>query len=263
MSLKRTFKRNSHNLIFKALAGFGRALNRLYENRNHDINSNGELTVLKKLSKMNPSVIIDGGANVGDYSLSACRLIPNCRIYAFEPVKTTYQKLVANTEQHSWIHPFMHGLFKDNCMLDINLYNADEHSSIFDIQGLPEKSQQKETIKLIKGDDFVSEKNIGSIDFLKLDIEGAEYDALLGFEKSIKSGIIKAVQFEYGYINITTKHLLVDYYSFFEANGYIVGKIFPKKVEFREYNFIYEDFLGPNFIAVKKSETKLIELLSK
>ena len=44
-----------------------------------------------------------------------------------------------------------------------------------------------------------------TIDLLKLDLEGAEYDALLGFEESIKKGIIKIIQFEYGYINITTK----------------------------------------------------------
>ena len=54
MSLKRIFKRNSHNFILKPLAGFGRSLNRLYENRNHDIYSNGELTVLKKLVRINP-----------------------------------------------------------------------------------------------------------------------------------------------------------------------------------------------------------------
>jgi hypothetical protein len=71
------------------------------------------------------------------------------------------------------------------------------------------------------------------------------------------------VQFEYGYINITTKRLLIDYYNFFEKYDYLVGKIFPKIVEFRKYNLIYEDFLGPNFIAVKKTETELIKLLSK
>ena len=57
--------------------------------------------------------------------------------------------------------------------------------------------------------------------------------------------------------------MLIDFYNFFEAHDYIVGKIFPKKVEFRKYNFVYDDFIGPNFIAVKKSETKLIDLLSK
>jgi hypothetical protein len=66
-----------------------------------------------------------------------------------------------------------------------------------------------------------------------------------------------------GYINISTKKLLIDFYSFFEANGYVLGKIFPKTVEFRKYEFKYEDFIGPNFIAVKKAETNLINSLSK
>lgn len=262
-TVKRIFKKNSHNAVFKALAGFGRALNRLYENRNHDIHSNGEITVLKKISKFNPSIIIDGGANIGDYSLMITKIIPGCKIYAFEPVKSTFQKLMENIKEYYWIHPIMNGFFKENCSMEINLFKADEHSSLYDIQGLPEKSNQKQTIKLIRGDDFMIEKNIDSIDFLKLDIEGAEYDALLGFENCIKYGKVKAIQFEYGYINITTKKLLIDFYNFFEANDYVVGKIFPKKVEFRKYNFIYEDFIGPNFIAVKKSETKLIDLLGK
>jgi hypothetical protein len=41
----------------------------------------------------------------------------------------------------------------------------------------------------------------------------------------------------------------------------MLGKVFPKTVEFRKYEFKYEDFLGPNFIAVKKTETELIKLL--
>lgn len=262
-TLKRIFKRNSHNSFFKCLAGFGRALNRLYENRNHDIYSNGEMTVLKKISKINPLIIIDGGANVGDYSLMVTKIIPKCRVYAFEPVKSTFHKLTENVREYSWISPVMSGLFKENCSMEINLFKADEHSSLYDIQGLPEKSNQKETIKLIRGDDFMTGKSIDFIDFLKLDIEGAEYDALLGFENCIKNGKVRAIQFEYGYINITTKKLLIDFYNFFEANNYVVGKIFPKAVEFRKYDFIYEDFIGPNFIAVKKSETKLIDLLSK
>lgn len=262
-TLKRIFKRNSHNSFFKGLAGFGRALNRLYENRNHDIYSNGELTVLEKISKINPSVIIDGGANVGVYSLLVTRTIPKCQIYAFEPVKSTFHKLTENVREYSWIHPIMSGLFKEDCSKEINLFKTDEHSSLYTTQVLSEKSNHTQTIKLIRGDDFIDMKNIESIDFLKLDIEGAEYDALMGFENCIKSGKVKAIQFEYGPINITSKKLLIDFYTFFEANDYIVGKIFPKKVEFRKYDFIYEDFIGPNFIAVKKSETKLIELLSK
>ena len=146
--------------------------------------------------------------------------------------------------------------------MSINLFASNEHSSIYDIEGLPQSSNQKQTIALVRGDDFMRNQNIASVDFLKLDVEGAEYDALLGFETAIKNGAIKAVQFEYGYINISTKKLLIDYYTFFEANGYVLGKVFPKIVEFRKYHFKYEDFIGPNFIAVKKTETALIKMLS-
>ena len=261
-TLKRIFKQNTHNSFFKALAGFGRSLNRLYENRNHDIYSNGEITVLKKIARTNPKLIIDAGANVGDYSILANQIMPACKIYAFEPVEATFQYLLSNIKDLQNVVPIKKGLFKENCELAINLFASNEHSSIYDIEGLPIGSDQQQKIELVRGDDFIKDNQIDSIDFLKLDVEGAEYDALLGFKNTIKHGAIKAVQFEYGYINISTKKLLVDYYNFFEANGYIVGKIFPKLVEFRKYHFKYEDFIGPNFIAVKKTETELINLLS-
>lgn len=261
--LKRIFKRNSHSFILKPLAGFGRAVNRLYENRNHDIYSNGELTVLKKIAKTRPSLIIDGGANVGNYSAMLSHVIPGCAIYAFEPVSLTFETLSANTKDNPLIKPVKKGLYRDTCSKEINLFPGDEHSSIYDIEGIPYRANSKETIELLRGDEFIEENKIGSVDLLKLDIEGAEYDALLGFENSLGKGIIKAVQFEYGYINITTKKLLIDYYHFFEKHGYRVGKIFPKVVEFRKYSFVHEDFLGPNFLAVKNTETELMDLLSK
>lgn len=261
-TLKRIFKQNTHNSFFKALAGLGRSLNRLYENRNHDIYSNGEITVLKKIATMKPTLIIDGGANVGDYSILANQTMPNCTIYAFEPVEATFQHLLSNIKDLKNVVPIKKGLFKENCELSINLFASNEHSSIYDIEGLPIGSDQQQKIELVRGDDFMRNQNIASVDFLKLDVEGAEYDALLGFENTIKQGRIKAVQFEYGYINISTKKLLIDYYTFFEANGYVLGKVFPKIVEFRKYQLKYEDFIGPNFIAVKKTETALIQLLS-
>jgi FkbM family methyltransferase len=262
-TLKRIFKRNTHNSFFKALAGFGRSLNRLYENRNNDIYSNGEITVLSKLAKMKPSILIDGGANVGDYSLLANQVMPECTIYAFEPVEATFHEMAANLKAFKNVIPVKKGLFKDNCELEINVFDSNEHSSLYDIDRVPSSSAKKQTIELVKGDDFLKEHQITSVDFLKLDVEGAEYDALLGFENSIKNGIIKMIQFEYGYINISAKKLLVDYHAFLESHGYVVGKVFPKMVEFREYEFKHEDFIGPNFIAVKKTETALIEVLSK
>ncbi|MGM0579167.1 MAG: FkbM family methyltransferase [Bacteroidota bacterium] len=264
MSLvKRFFKRNTHNSFFKALAGFGRALNRLYENRNHDIYSNGELTILKKLAKFNPSVVIDGGANIGGYSRILTKVLPNTKIHSFEPVKNTFLKLKENVGHIENITLHNKGLYKKNCVKEINIFPSNTHSSLIDIEGLSYESTGKQEIELINGDDFLNENNINEVDFLKLDIEGAEYDAIVGFEEHISAGKIKVIQFEYGYINITSKKLLIDFYNYFESKGYLLGKIFPKTVEFRKYHFKHEDFLGPNLIAVKKTETDLINAFLK
>lgn len=263
LKIKRYFKQNSHNKFFKILAGFGRALNRLYENRNHDPYSNGELMVLKKIYKLKPAVIIDGGTNVGDYSLSINSIIPGCKIYSFEPVKSTFQKLKHNTKEFDNIIPINKGLYKENCKKEIYIFNSDTHSSLYNIQGLSYTPNERAEIELICGDDFIKEYKIDKVDFLKLDIEGAEFDALQGFQNCIKNNKIRIIQFEYGYINITTKKLLIDFYNFFKANGYVIGKVFPKYVEFRNYEFKYEDFLGPSYIAINKSDTDLIKLLSR
>jgi FkbM family methyltransferase len=203
--IKILFKRNSHNDFFKVLAGFGRSLNRLYENRNHDINSNGELTILKKLSRINPLVIFDGGANIGKYSLVVNKMIPGALIYSFEPVKDTFEILKKNVGAINKIIPACLGLYKNTCTKEINIFPSNTHSSIVDIKGLDYESKEKQTIELIKGDDFMKNNNISEIDFLKLDVEGVEYDAILGFEEHLENGKIKMIQFEYGYINISTK----------------------------------------------------------
>ncbi|MFW6042890.1 MAG: FkbM family methyltransferase [Marinilabiliaceae bacterium] len=262
-AIKRTFKKNTHNAFFKALAGFGRSMNRLYENRNHDIFSNGELTVIKKLARTGPSIVFDGGANIGNYSRLLSHYLPDAQIYAFEPVEPTYKQLLENLKDKTNVMPQNVGLYSSNETRSINIFNSHTHASIFDIEATSNSPVGKDTIELVQGDEFLQENRIKSIDFLKLDLEGAEYDAIKGFENSFREKIIKMVQFEYGYINISTKKLLIDFYNFFEDHGYLLGKVFPKIVEFREYKAKYEDFLGPNFIAIDKNEKELIELMKK
>ncbi|TRX71250.1 FkbM family methyltransferase [Carboxylicivirga sp. M1479] len=260
-SLKKIFKRNTHTYCFKQLAGFGRALNRLYENRNHDIDSNGELVVQKKLSAFKPKVIVDGGANIGKYSKMLHKEHPDCIIYAFEPVKETYNTLLQNVGHLKNVVAINKGLFSCHCEKEIYLFNSNTHSSLFDIKGVASKYNNVQTIDLIRGDSYAKDNKLEVIDFLKLDLEGAEYDALLGFENLLREKKIKAIQFEYGYINITTRKLLIDFYELLNKYGYKVGKIFPKTVEFRPYNHKYEDFIGPNFIAVNDDEIELIRIL--
>ncbi|MEQ8424555.1 MAG: hypothetical protein RIA63_07580, partial [Cyclobacteriaceae bacterium] len=112
-TLKRAFKRNTHNLFFKALAGLGKSFYRLYENRNHDIHSNGEEYLLRQLGKTNPKIIFDVGGNVGEYAALAAKYSPNAKIYSFEPVSKTFEQLKIVAGRIKNIEPIKAGLYKE------------------------------------------------------------------------------------------------------------------------------------------------------
>lgn len=258
--LKRIFKQNTHNLLFKGIADFGRSVNRFYENRNHDIESNGEVWLIRKMKTLQPITVFDVGANTGKYCEAVLTSLKESRIYCFEPVSKTFDTLRSKINDERVVL-IQKGLYSEDKKLAINLYPSHTHASIFELKAVPYESTGTEEIELIRGDDFIRTENIKAVGLLKLDIEGAELDALRGLENSFRTRIIRAVQFEYGYINITTRNLLADYYDFFKSVNYVVGKLYPKSVEFRDYKFKHEDFIGPNFVAIHRDDHELRRIL--
>ena len=111
------------------------------------------------------------------------------------------------------------------------------------------------------GDEFLKTHGIAHVDFLKIDVEGAEFSVLNGFQNAFARNAIDLVQFEYGEINLKTRDFLQDYYKFFTARGFVVGKLYPEGVMFKDYALADEDFLGPNYIACRAERTDLIAAL--
>lgn len=262
LAIKRLFKRNTHNLFFKLLSTAGRSINRFYENRNHDIQSNGEEWLIKQISKIHPALIFDVGANIGKYCLLAKKHNPTTQVVCFEPVKSTFLKLKSIVDTLANVTLVNAGLFDENKKITINIYPSHTHASVFNLKAVPYECTGKEEIGLISGDDYVNDHKIEFIDLLKLDVEGAELNVIKGFKNALAQKKIRIIQFEYGYINVTTKNLLVDYYEYLTQFGYIIGKLYPKKVEFRGYQHKHEDFIGPNMIAIAGDDVELKKLLS-
>jgi FkbM family methyltransferase len=68
--------------------------------------------------------------------------------------------------------------------------------------------------EVISGDAYIAEIDVERIHLLKIDVEGAEFRVLQGFEESLSKGIIDVVQFEYGYANGFDKSLMHDFLPF-------------------------------------------------
>jgi FkbM family methyltransferase len=232
-----------------------------YENLDYHITNNGELHVLQALSSASLKVIFDVGANVGEWTVAARAIHPAASIHCFEIVEETRAKLRQQTEHDPAITVCDYGLL-DACG-EIEVKTFAGQSDLATIYGdYPHlKNDEVVTCKVSTGDQYVREHDIERIDFLKMDVEGAEGCVLRGFERTIAAGRIAAIQFEYGQPNLVSGIMLRELYRLLMSHGYKIGKIYPNYVDFRPYHLHYEDYRAANYLAVRSERADLIELL--
>jgi FkbM family methyltransferase len=127
-------------------------------------------------------VVIDAGANIGDFSAYAASKDAVC--YAFEPTKSIFEKLQITAEYNGAnLIPVHKGLGEKKESMELFIANAvlGGNSIIRNLSS----SGKTETIEIISIDDFVRDNNLPRVDFIKADIEGAERDMLKGARKTL------------------------------------------------------------------------------
>jgi FkbM family methyltransferase len=228
-----------------------------YHNLDYVPEFNGEYALLQRLTALPVPTIFDVGANVGEWSTSARAIFPSANIHAFEILPQTYAELSSKN-----------GFTKINCGLsdeagDVDLRSFEGDSGLTTMFDYPHPNPKPSIrCRVMRGDSYMRDNNIARIDFLKIDVEGAEHKVLAGFSDAFARKAIDMVQFEYGRVNIITKFLLRDFYQFFDGLGFVVGKLYPTYVDFRPYTLQDEDFRGPNYIACRKDLSENIAILS-
>ena len=73
-------------------------------------------------------------------------------------------------------------------------------------------------LQIKKAKDYIVEKNIESIDFLKIDTEGYELKVLQGFEECLEH--VKIIQFEYGGTFLDNNTKLIDVIHYLQQKGF-------------------------------------------
>jgi len=138
-------------------------------------------------------VILDCGANVGMASLYFKWLYPKALVRAFEPDPTTFRLLKQNIAQNNL------DIETHNCALwdregDLDFYvDSNSPGSLLmsadgsRLNGEPIKVPARRLSEFIEGD----------VDFLKLDVEGAEHRILSDLVQSGKIGAIRQMLVEY------------------------------------------------------------------
>lgn len=227
-----------------------------------EFNLSGEAMLMSRLcgAGIELKTIFDVGANCGEWAHLAINTNPDAAVHSFEPIPSTYRKLIRSVKPNMVINPF--GL-SDSTKWAMFKYTADNDKLTTQCLELQRDNEEYISALLIDGLSYCTSHRIGSVDFLKVDTEGHEYEVVKGFGSLLEDGGISIIQFEYGYANILTKNLLIDFYRLLEPIGYRIGKLSRNGVDFKGYNLLDEDFKGPNYVAVLGDRTDIIEAISE
>jgi FkbM family methyltransferase len=138
------------------------------------------------ISRLTPgAAFVDVGANIGYYTVIADQLVGETGvIYAFEPERENFDLLQENTSRSrcpniTLIHA---GLSNRNsrAQLFLSSDNLGDHR-LYD-----RGDRQSQQVNLVRGDDSLARQ---TINFLKIDTQGAEYQVIDGLKQTIQDNI--------------------------------------------------------------------------
>lgn len=144
--------------------------------------------VIEVAKQIETSICI--GANRGWYPLVIRKMNVNCEIHAFEPNSKTFSLLEGNLKANSAVvHSHKFAIGKSTSLRDIYTYeNAnDGMTTLYPTSTIANSFAKLETIEVKTLDAvFPIANQLSGTILLQMDIEGAEYEALLGSSQFLK-----------------------------------------------------------------------------
>tara|TARA_B100001059_G_C17677727_1_gene497972 strand:+ start:199 stop:924 length:726 start_codon:yes stop_codon:yes gene_type:complete len=214
---------------------------------------------LKNRNFKNFDIFFDVGAHEGESIILFSKNFNIKKIFSFEPSPINFENLLKNKEN-------IRSKFKN---LDIILENyalGNEKKNLF-IKQLPESSSstinkinegskyfkrksfflnllERDNLKKqigisqIRLSDYMKEKNISKVDFLKIDTEGYELNVLLGLDEYLQN--VSLIMFEHHYHDMLVKNYSFgDIHNLLKKNHF--EQIYKYKMPFRKtFEYVYK-----------------------
>jgi FkbM family methyltransferase len=125
-------------------------------------------------------VVVEAGAHCGEFTAAAARIAS--RVYSFDPDPQVQRSLSLNTQQFSNVEIVQAALGAIDGEAEFYLATADADSSLFK----PAAATEMVVVKVVRLESFLRDRQLDSVDFLKVEAEGAEPEILQGCGDALK-----------------------------------------------------------------------------
>ena len=174
-----------------------------------------------KYIKLDPKIIIDLGACWGEHSLFYAKEFHKSKIYSIEGSPLNYSTLLKNLK----INKKISQIIKPFNLIITDFDGIEEISNNLNtmntIKRINNGEQNYTKIESKKLSTFIVDQNLNNIDFIKIDIEGAELELI----KDLQNKFIKVIQIELINHNNIRDNLnfiqnLSNYYFFYHSKNF-------------------------------------------
>lgn len=194
-----------------------------------------EIVALLKKTLKKDMVVLDVGANIGEITLVAANIVgEKGRVVSFEPVSTVTDRLCEHIASNKLEQVTVKriGLGKKN-QSQVPIYNScgqvinEENVGLSSLYGDASVDRPVEFISVETLDESIKPMQLSRVDLIKIDIEGGEYDCLLGAENTLKQFqpmLIVEVQEFSAYKAGWKPEDLFEYLKKFGYEFFVIGK---------------------------------------
>ena len=182
-------------------------------------------------------IVIDVGANRGQWASLLLSLIPGARIFAFEPNPTVFDEL-SNWAVHSGGEVTTHNLAISSRGGEVTSFfvmAGDQGSSLLrPLPGQPSMwltESEEITVECVRLDEFLDEHIPSSerVEMLKVDAQGSDLDVLLSAGSQMNPQRIGAVHAELNFVDFYDgQNAYHEVFSFLDKKGYRLARLYPR-----------------------------------
>jgi FkbM family methyltransferase len=166
------------------------------------------------------STIVDVGANVGYYTLWASRFNDKGKVYSFEPNDINFQRLSENVNSNPSVKHVVpvKNAVSNKCGTVSMTNELDTLNHIVDDGSITGNGTVE--VVCVTLDHFADTNHIEQIDYLKIDVEGFEFEVLSGAQKMLAANRIGIIQVEINNALDNSGHTSQQLLNLFATHGY-------------------------------------------
>ena len=175
--VERSVKIQGHIMFLDKNDNLGLSINPIY--------GESDTELVQKIIKKN-YIVLDIGANIGYYTLIFAKLVGDSgKVFSFEPESENFKILKKNVEINGYNNVILEQKIVSNIDGKSTLYVSKKAGSHRIYK--PDYYVESLEIESISMDSYIEKNNIKKIDFIKIDVEGAELNVLQGIQKILDS----------------------------------------------------------------------------